>query len=87
MKYPIGIHSFDRIRNEGYVYVDKTALIYQLVTAGKIYFLETNNRPVLFPRRVQWRCRGTVIDDLPERLSDNQRLQSSVEHLSVGLPE
>ena len=23
MKYPIGIQSFDQIRNEGYVYVDK----------------------------------------------------------------
>ena len=32
MKYLIGIQSFDQIRNESYVYVDKTALIYQLVT-------------------------------------------------------
>ena len=39
MKYPIGIQSFDQIRNEGYVYVDKTDLIYQLVTTGSIYFL------------------------------------------------
>ena len=31
MKYPIGIQSFDRIREDGYVYVDKTALIYNLV--------------------------------------------------------
>ena len=44
MKYPIGIQSFDRIRNEGYVYVDKTALIYQLVTTGSIYFLSRPRR-------------------------------------------
>ena len=44
MKYPIGIQSFDQIRNEGYVYVDKTALIYQLVTTGKIYFLSRPRR-------------------------------------------
>ena len=39
MKYPIGIQSFDQIREEGYVYVDKTALVYDLVTNGTIYFL------------------------------------------------
>ena len=39
MKYPIGIQSFEQIREEGYVYVDKTALVYDLVTNGKIYFL------------------------------------------------
>ena len=44
MKYPIGIQSFDQIRNEGYVYVDKTALIYRLVTTGKIYFLSRPRR-------------------------------------------
>ena len=39
MKYPIGIQSFDQIINGGYVYVDKTDLVYSLVTEGKIYFL------------------------------------------------
>ena len=39
MKYPIGIQSFEQIREDGYVYVDKTALIYELVSKGKIYFL------------------------------------------------
>lgn len=44
MKYPIGIQSFDRIREDGYVYVDKTDLIYDLVTNGKIYFLSRPRR-------------------------------------------
>ncbi|MDY4550339.1 MAG: AAA family ATPase [Parabacteroides sp.] len=44
MKYPIGIQSFERIRKEGYVYVDKTDLIYQLVTTGSIYFLSRPRR-------------------------------------------
>ena len=39
MKYPIGIQSFDQIINGDYVYVDKTDLVYSLVTEGKIYFL------------------------------------------------
>ena len=39
MKYPIGIQSFDQIIEDGYVYVDKTALVYDMATRGKIYFL------------------------------------------------
>lgn len=39
MKYPIGIQTFSRIRENGYVYIDKTALIHQLVSRGSIYFL------------------------------------------------
>ena len=39
MKYPVGIQSFDQLIEDGYTYVDKTALIYQLVRSGKIYFL------------------------------------------------
>ena len=29
--YPIGIQNFESLRNDGYLYVDKTRLIYQLV--------------------------------------------------------
>lgn len=39
MKYPIGIQSFEQLREEGYVYVDKTALVHKMVTEGHIYFL------------------------------------------------
>ena len=44
MKYPIGIQSFDRIITEGYVYVDKTDMIYSLVKNGSIYFLSRPRR-------------------------------------------
>ena len=44
MKYPIGIQDFESIINGAYVYVDKTALIYRLVTEGKIYFLSRPRR-------------------------------------------
>ena len=43
-KYPIGIQSFENIRKEGYLYVDKTALVYQLVQTGKYYFLSRPRR-------------------------------------------
>ena len=39
MKYPIGIQDFEQIIEGDYVYLDKTALVYDLVTNGKIYFL------------------------------------------------
>jgi hypothetical protein len=38
-KMPIGIQDFEDIRTNGYVYVDKTAYVYRLVTEGKPYFL------------------------------------------------
>ncbi|MBQ8889128.1 MAG: AAA family ATPase [Bacteroidaceae bacterium] len=44
MKYPIGIQDFESIINDGYAYIDKTALIYQLITEGKIYFLSRPRR-------------------------------------------
>ena len=44
MKYPIGIQDFEQIRQEDYVYVDKTSLIYDMVTKGKIYFLSRPRR-------------------------------------------
>ncbi len=44
MKYPIGIQSFEKLREDGYVYVDKTALIYNLVHDGTIYFLSRPRR-------------------------------------------
>ena len=31
MKYPIGIQTFENIREDGYVYVDKTDLMYKFV--------------------------------------------------------
>ena len=34
MKFPIGIQSFEKMITEGYCYVDKTDLLYQLVKEG-----------------------------------------------------
>lgn len=44
MLYPIGIQSFEKIRNGGFVYVDKTALIYRLAASGQYYFLSRPRR-------------------------------------------
>ena len=42
--YPIGIQNFEKIRKGGYFYIDKTALIYQLVKTGSYYFLSRPRR-------------------------------------------
>ena len=44
MLYPIGIQNFEKIREGGYVYVDKTELIYQIVRTGGYYFLSRPRR-------------------------------------------
>jgi hypothetical protein len=41
---PIGVQDFESLRNDGYLYVDKTALVHQLVSKGKYYFLSRPRR-------------------------------------------
>lgn len=43
-KYPNGIQNFEKIRREGYFYIDKTAIIHQLVQTGQYYFLSRPRR-------------------------------------------
>ena len=42
--YPIGIQNFEKIRQDGYFYIDKTALVYQMVKTGSYYFLSRPRR-------------------------------------------
>lgn len=44
MKYPIGIQTFSEVINGGYAYVDKTELMYKMVSEGKYYFLSRPRR-------------------------------------------
>lgn len=43
-KLPIGIQGFAGLRKDGYIYVDKTRYIHQLVHTGKEYFLSRPRR-------------------------------------------
>ena len=43
-KLPIGIQTFEDIRKDGYLYVDKTAFVYQIAHTGKPYFLSRPRR-------------------------------------------
>ena len=44
MKYPLGIQNFEGLRNDGYLYLDKTALVYDIAKGGKYYFLSRPRR-------------------------------------------
>ena len=44
MKYPIGIQNFGEVRRGGYAYVDKTPLMWKMVSEGKYYFLSRPRR-------------------------------------------
>ncbi len=37
-KFPVGVQDFEKLREEGYFYVDKTSYIYRLVQEGSFYF-------------------------------------------------
>ena len=43
-KLPVGLSSFERIRTENYLYVDKTEGIFRLIERGEVYFLSRPRR-------------------------------------------
>ena len=44
VRYPIGIQSFESLRNLSYLYIDKTELLFNLVTTSKNVFLSRPRR-------------------------------------------
>lgn len=42
--YPVGIQNFEKLRQGGYLYVDKTEIIYRLIKTGSYYFLSRPRR-------------------------------------------
>ena len=61
---PIGIQSFRSIREDGFYYVDKTPLIYKLVSQGRHYFL---SRPRRFGKSL-------LLDTMRELFAGNEPL-------------
>ncbi|MDX2285512.1 MAG: AAA family ATPase [Bacteroidia bacterium] len=43
-RYPVGIQDFEKLRKEGYIYIDKTRQIYELARSGSYYFLSRPRR-------------------------------------------
>ena len=43
-KYPVGVQDFESLRKDCYLYVDKTAIIHDIVSRGRYYFLSRPRR-------------------------------------------
>ena len=43
-KMPIGVQSFEDLRSKGFIYIDKTEFIWQLVDSSKVHFLSRPRR-------------------------------------------
>ncbi|MEL3906249.1 MAG: AAA family ATPase [Treponema sp.] len=43
-KLPIGVQSFEVLRNDNFIYVDKTEFIWKLITESRVYFLSRPRR-------------------------------------------
>src|SRR5579872_3434108 len=63
-KLPIDISSFSELRRLGYLYVDKTEYMYQMITGGRRYFL---SRPRRFGKSL-------LVSTLKEILTGNKDL-------------
>ena len=44
MKYPISVQNFEKLRQENYLYIDKTDRIFNIVNTGGYYFLSRPRR-------------------------------------------
>ena len=68
-KLPIGIQSFDKLRTENYLYVDKTEFIYQMAYQGVPYFLsrpgDSAKAYCFLPSRLTSRERKSCSRDWP----------------------
>ena len=80
--YPIGIQNFEKIRKDGYLYIDKTALIYQLVKTGSYYFLSRPRRfgKSLLLSTLEAAVRGVGDGTVGERLGGISGLASGSEY-------
>ncbi|MBR3306131.1 MAG: AAA family ATPase [Lachnospiraceae bacterium] len=75
MKLPVGIQSFEKIRTQDFIYVDKTAYIYQLVRDSVPYFLSRPRRfgksLLLSTMKAYWEGRKELFSGLDiERLEE-----------------
>ncbi len=88
MRYPIGIQTFSDIREGGYVYVDKTAQVYNLASTGKYYFL---SRPRRFGKSLlvstmeaYFRGRKELFDGLAIASLEKDWIEYPVLHLDLS---
>lgn len=87
-KLPIGIQSFEFLRSEGYLYVDKTELVYRLVTKGSLISSVVpgvSGRACCFPRlKLISRGRKELFEGLAIEKLEQNWFEYPVLHLSLN---
>jgi len=58
-KLPLGIQTFKKLREENYLYIDKTRHLYKMVTEGSVYFL---SRPRRFGKSLTLSTLGALFE-------------------------
>lgn len=91
MKYPIGIQSFEKVREEGYTYVDKTGDIFKLASEGSYYFLSRPRRfgksLLLSTMRAYFEGRRELFDGLAIAELEKDWVQYPVLYLDLNTRE
>ena len=90
IKYPIGVQDFAKLREGGYVYIDKTEYIHKLIANGNYYFL---SRPRRFGKSLLlstieafYKGRRELFDGLAISRHDYDWQPRPVFHLSLNKP-
>lgn len=87
-KYPIGIQSFVNIREDNYVYVDKTAIMHRLVNSGSYFFLARPRRfgksLLLSTLEAYFKGRKELFDGLEISRLESQWKSHPVLHMSLA---
>ena len=88
LKYPIGVQSFPEIREGGYVYVDKTEHVWNLVNSGKYYFLSRPRRfgksLLLSTLEAYFRGRKELFDGLAIARHEKEWAEYPVIHIDLN---
>ena len=86
--YPIGIQNFEKIRKDGYFYIDKTALIYKLVKTGSYYFLSRPRRfgksLLLSTLEAYFKGRKELFEGLAMESLEKDWIEYPVSHLDLN---
>jgi hypothetical protein len=87
--FPLGIQTFEDIRDRHAIYVDKTGLVYRMVTTGKYYFL---SRPRRFGKsllvstlRSYFEGRKDLFEGLAMAQLEKDWIQYPVLHFSLSM--
>ena len=87
--YPIGIQHFEKIRKDGYFYIDKTAWVYQLAKTGSYYLLSSPRRfgthPLISTLEAYFRGKKELFKGLAIEKLEKDWTEHPILHLDLNI--